>query len=72
MTKKENSPFPIWSILNSLFWGFIIVMFVLVPLVYFFVRLSDPVFRDGTMGNWFASIVGVPIALWLDRSISSR
>ena len=51
-------------------------MFVLVPLVYFFVRLSDPVFRDGTMGNWFASIVGVlvgvPIALWLDRSISSR
>lgn len=43
----------------------------LIPTVYFFYRLHDKQFLDSTMGNWFATIVGIiigiPIALEINR-----
>lgn len=49
----------------------VIVIFAIIPTMYFFARIADPAFRDGAMANWFATmigaIVGILIALEINR-----
>ena len=53
-------------------WPFWVAMAaVLIPIFFFIYRLHDSQFLDGTMGNWFATtvgvIIGIPIALEINR-----
>lgn len=49
----------------------LIGVFAVVPIVYFFLRITNQPFLDSAMGDWFATmigaVVGIPIALWLSR-----
>ena len=68
--------------LSKLSWAFVILLAVS-PFAYFFLRLfgipvlallpstQDQSFLDSTMGNWFATmlglIAGIPIAFWINQ-----
>lgn len=68
--------------LNKLSW-FGVIIIAIIPFAYFLLRLlgvpilgflpnsQDQSFLDGTMGNWFATIMGliagVPIGLWINQ-----
>jgi hypothetical protein len=49
----------------------VMILLAVIPAVFFFARLNDQAFLDSTMGNWFATMIGVvlgiPIALGLSR-----
>src|SRR4051794_14785147 len=51
---------PVWTAVGLL---------IAFPTCYFFIHLADPNFRDGAIGNWSGTvvgiIVGVAVALWL-------
>jgi hypothetical protein len=49
----------------------ITLVLVALPIGYFVIRWQNEQFRDGALGNWFGTVVGVvvgvPIALWLSE-----
>jgi hypothetical protein len=59
---KKHKFNPVWLV---------IVVLAIAPIVYFVFRIGDPQFVDNTMGNWFATMVGlaagVPIGLWINH-----
>ena len=49
---------------NRIYW-ILIATLVLIPTIYFFVRLKDSTFTDSAMGNWFATMVGAVSGIFI-------
>lgn len=63
------------ALLRNWYWLPLAVL-ILLPLVYCFTRLNEQAFWDAAIGNWLATmlgvIVGVPVALSIERRRASR
>jgi len=60
---KKNNPRLLWLI---------IAVTAIIPTIYFFIRLSDSVFRDSAMGNLFATMVGALIGILIALEINRQ
>lgn len=66
----------LWGTIRRHWYWVIVVALIILAIVYSYDRRSSQAYWDGAIGNWLATLlgilVGVPIALWIERWRISR